>query len=524
MRVIVSEPISEQGLEILRREASVDVFLDLSAEDLASRLPGYDALLVRSQTKVTASLIAAGTDLKVIGRAGVGVDNIDVEAASERGIIVVNAPEGNIIAAAEHTMAMMAALARNIPAAHASLCNAKWQRNSFIGVELYKKTLGIVGLGQVGSEVAKRAKGFDMRVIAFDPYVSTTRAEKLGVRLATLDEIWRESDFITFHVPKTKETAYMVGARELGLMKEGVRLVNCARGGIIDEAALCEAITSGKVGGAALDVFESEPPGACPLLKLDQVVGTPHLGGSTYEAQVNVAVEVAEQILAALKGLPLTAAVNAPSIPSEALAVLAPYITLAEHMGSFFVQAMDGGIHTVEISCLGEIASYPVTPLTNSFLKGLFKIMLGNGINAVNAPVLARQRGIRISETKSASARDFANLVSVRVDTDQGTRTIAGTLFGTQEPRIVQLDGYRMDISPAPYMLVSEHIDKPGIIGKVGTILGTHRVNIAGMQVGRKSIGGEAVMVLQVDHDLEAPVLRAVEEVDGIIGARVVRL
>ncbi|MBT9171858.1 MAG: D-3-phosphoglycerate dehydrogenase [Syntrophomonadaceae bacterium] len=524
MKILVSDQISELGVAKLKEKASVDVLTELSPEELIARIPDYDALVVRSSTKVTRQVLEAGSRLKVVGRAGVGVDNIDVPAATERGIIVINAPEGNTISAAEHTIALMTSLARNIPAAASSMRAGEWKRTKFMGVELYKKTLGVIGLGRIGSEVVKRAKAMDMNILAYDPYISVEKAEKLGVTLTSLEDIYRKADFITLHAPLTKSTQYLIGEKELSLMKDGVRIINCARGGLINEQALQRALCSGKVAGAALDVFEKEPAVDNPLCSLENVIVTPHLGASTEEAQVNVAVQVAEQVVNALLGEPLVSAVNVPVIPPETLADVKPFIPLMRILGSFYTQVFNGQVEAVEIYYNGEIAAYTVTPLTNSFLIGLLSVMLQETVNYVNAPVIAKQRGIKVREVVSRTVETFTNLITVTVRTSDGCQTIAGTLFNKNDVRIVQIGKYRIEVVPSQYMIVSTYIDMPGVIGRVGTILGGSKINIAGMQVGRQSIGGEAVMVLQVDSPVSEDVLSRVQEVEAILTTRFVKL
>lgn len=525
-RVLVSDPVSEEGLKLLQEAAQVDVRTDLSPEELMEIIADYDGLLVRSGTQVTAELIAAGKKLKVIGRAGVGVDNIDVQKATEQGVLVINAPEGNTISAAEHAMALMLALARNIPQASASLKEGQWKRSKFIGLELYKKTLGIIGLGRIGSEVAKRARAFGMNILAYDPYISAERAEKLGVVPVSLKEIFSSSDFITLHIPKTPATQYIIGTAELARMKKGVRIINCARGGLIDEKALYQAIVDGRVAGAAIDVFEEEPPGSDnPLLKLEQVITTPHLGASTQEAQVNVAVQVAEEMVNFLKGEPIHMAVNVSVLPPEILTEVEPFIPLMKTLGSFYMQVFDGRIESIEITYSGNIAEYPVTPLTTALLIGFLRVMLNSNINFVNAPIIARQRGIKVKEITSKDISNYNNLITVKVKTSsEQTFTVAGTLFSTNDIRIVQIGDYHIEVVPSRFMFVCKYIDKPGVIGKVGTILGNNNINIAGMQVGRQEVGGEAVMVLQVDNHISEEVLKELEKVEYIISTRFVEL
>ncbi|MBS3982712.1 MAG: phosphoglycerate dehydrogenase [Dethiobacter sp.] len=524
MKVLVSDQISDLGVAKLKEKALVDVKTDMTPEQLVAVISQYDALVVRSSTKVTRQVLEAGTNLKVVGRAGVGVDNIDVEAATERGIIVINAPEGNTISAAEHTIAMMTSLARNIPDASTSMKKGEWKRSKFMGVELYKKTLGVVGIGRIGSEVIKRAKAMDMDILAYDPYIAAERAEKMGVTLTSLEEIYRKADFITVHTPLTKATKHMIGKKELAMMKDGVRIINCARGGLIDENALYDALVSGKVAGAALDVFEEEPVSCNPLCSLSSVIATPHLGASTEEAQVNVAVQVAEQVANALLGEPLVSAVNVPVIPPETLADVKPFIPLLKKLGSFYTQVFNGQVEAVEILYSGEIANYPVTPLTNSFLIGLLSVILQETVNYVNAPVIAKQRGIKVREVVSKTVENFTNLITVTIKTADGTQTIAGTLFNRDDIRIVQIGKYRIEVIPSRYMLVTTYMDMPGVIGRFGITLGNHNINIAGMQVGRQSIGGEAVMVLQVDSPVSEEIIAKLQELDAIMSIRFVRL
>ncbi|NLZ92469.1 MAG: phosphoglycerate dehydrogenase [Firmicutes bacterium] len=524
MKVLVSDSISQQGIAKLQEKVVVDVKTNLTEAELIAIIPAYDALIVRSATKVTRPIIEAAKKLKVIGRAGVGVDNIDIEAATEKGIIVINAPEGNTISAAEHTIAMMTSLARNIPSASASLKAGEWKRSKFMGVELYQKTLGVIGIGRIGSEVIKRAKVMGMHILAYDPHISAERAEKLGVTLATPEEIYRNADFITLHTPKNKSTMHMIGAAEIAMMKKGVRLINCARGGLIDEAALCAGLKEGKIAGAALDVFEEEPAVANPLCDFENVIVTPHLGASTEEAQINVAVQVAEQIINILQGEPPVTAVNVPSIPPETLSDVKPYVPLMEKMGSLYAQLFSGQVDQINIFYNGEIADYPVPPLTTSFLIGFLSNFLEGAVNSVNAPVLAQQRGIKIQETRSTAVDNFTSLITVTAKQGDETHTIAGTLFNQQDIRIVQIDQYHLEVIPSQYMLVTNHIDMPGVIGRVGVVLGSENINIAGMQVGRKSIGGEAVMALQVDSPVPEDTLEKLRSLEGMYSVKFVQL
>ena len=525
MRILVADPVSEQGVSLLQKEFNVDIKLRLTPEALISVISEYDALVVRSETKVTAAVIEAADRLKVIGRAGVGVDNIDVEAATKKGIIVLNAPEGNTMAATEHTIAMMLALARNIPQAHASMKAGKWERSKFMGVEMRGKTLGVFGLGRIGAGVAKRALAMEMNVVAYDPYISDHQAKTLGVELAEIDDILAVADFITLHLPLTAETRNLFNADRLAKLKTGVRLVNCARGGLIDEAALAEALKSGKVAGAAIDVFGKEPVEANnPLLSLDNVVLTPHLGASTAEAQVGVAVDVAVGISAALKGEPVATAVNMAPIPKHVLDIIRPYLTLAEKMGCLAVHLAEGRISRLQVEYNGEISEIDAKMLTTAVVKGVLNPILQERVNFVNAPGIAKVRGLKVTEVKSKEAAHFANLITVRAATDKGETMVAGTLFGKEEGRIVIIDGYRVDVEPKGWLLIGPHIDKPGIIGKVGTALGDNNINIVSMQVGRTATPGSSIMVMTVEQDIPTPVMLKIKAVDGILDAKLVNL
>lgn len=522
-KILVSDQISEKGLELLSKEMEVDYLPGLSKEEILQRIAEYDALMVRSGTKVTRDIIEAGTNLKIIGRAGVGVDNIDVEAATERGIVVVNSPGGNTRAAAEHTIALMLALARNIPQAHMMLKQGEWKRSKFMGMEVYGKTLGVIGFGRIGREVAKRAQGLGMEVIAYDPYISEESAERIGVQLVDLPTLLQKADIITIHTPLTKETKHLLGEEELKKMKKGAKIINTARGGIVDEIALAKAIEEGIIGGAAIDVFEQEPPPPDhPLLKLEQVIVTPHLGASTVEAQEYVAVDVAEQIVNFFKGIPPSSPVNLPVLPPEVLSLVQPYIQLMERMGRLLAGIGGKKINKVEITYYGDITETETSVLTRSFLKGLLEPVLSLPINIVNAPIIAENRGIGVSETRSSAPIDYANLSIAKLYSEEGIRTVGGTVIGKGEPRIVSIDGYRVDFVPEGIVLITSHIDKPGMIGKVGTILGKNDINIAGMNVGRVEKRGKAVMVLSVDENIPPNVLKEIKEIDGIEKAWVV--
>ncbi|KCZ72990.1 D-3-phosphoglycerate dehydrogenase [Candidatus Methanoperedens nitroreducens] len=519
MKVLVSDPISEQGIEILSKEVDVDIATGLEPSELIKRIGDYEALIVRSETQVTKDVINTGKKLKIIGRAGVGVDNIDVNAATERGIIVVNAPEGNTISAAEHTIAMMMALSRNIPQANASLKGKKWDRKRFMGVEVRDKILGVIGLGRIGTEVARRAAGMEMKILAYDPFISPERAEELGVELTTVEGIVKRADYITVHTPLTKETKNLISDREFAIMKKGARLVNCARGGIINEEALAKAVRDGIVSGAAIDVFTKEPPFDNPLLELDSVIVTPHLGASTEEAQINVAVTVAEQVINALKGLPVKNAINMPYVKPDVMQILEPYLPLAEKLGKLCTQLMGSNYEKIEVSYCGEIADQNVAPLTLAVLKGLLEPVLGPGVNYVNAPGIAKERKIKVIESKSETVDGYPSQISVRLSKKGDEKLVNGTILG-KEPRIIKIDTYRIDVVPTGYMIVAKHEDRPNIIGPCCMILGRNNINIAGMQVGRIAIGGEAIMVLNIDCDVSDGILDEIRSINGIIDAK----
>jgi len=525
-KVLVSDAIDPVGLGILSQVAQVDVKLGLSAAELVQAIPTYDALMIRSGTFVTREVIEAANQLKIIGRAGVGVDNVDVDAATQQGIVVVNSPEGNTIAAAEQALAMMLSLARHIPAANQSLKEEQWDRKQFIGVEVYKKTLGIVGLGKIGSHVATVARAMGMKLLAYDPFISMERAEQLGCRLVDLDLLFKEADYITLHVPKTPETTNLINEAAIAKMKPTTRLINCARGGIIDEAALAKALGEGHLAGAALDVYENEPLEAeSPLRQLGKsVVLTPHLGASTAEAQVNVAVDVAEQIRDVLLGLPARSAVNIPGLYPEAMEKLGPYLKLAETVGNLVGQLAGGRVESLDIRLQGELAASDSQPLVVASLKGLLTPALRERVNYVNASLEAKQRGIRVVETRDSSVRDYAGSLCLTAKGSMGEHSITGALLGREETRIASIDGFPINVPPSPYMLVTLHRDMPGIIGTIGSLLGSFNVNIASMQVGRKIVRGDAVMVLSLDDPIPDNILADIYQVPGIRDAYMVSL
>jgi len=527
MKILVSDLLSEEGLKILKevKEFQVDVKTDLKPEVLKEIIKNYDALIVRSATKVTKEIIDAAGSLKVIGRAGVGLDNVDLEAATQKGIIVMNTPAGNTISTAEHTVSMILALSRNIPQANASTKTGEWKRSKFMGVELYNKTLGIVGFGRIGSEVAKRVLSFGMRVIAYDPFLSKEVAENLGVEVVELKELFTRSDYITVHTPLTEETKHMISAKEFALMKKGVRIINCARGGIIDEQALVEAIKEGKVMGAALDVFEKEPLSADnPLLKLDNVIITPHLGASTEEAQVNVAIEVVEIVRDALLGKGIRNAANYPCLEAEVCKVLEPYIILSEKMGLFTSQLAEGRFQELNITYSGEINQYDLSPLTFALVKGVLSPILKETVNFINSLALAKERGINIKEAKSSKAGEFVNLVQLEVKTDKESRKVAGTLSANKKPRIVKIDDYYVEASPEGDMVVLQNWDKPGIIGNLGTILAKHNINIASMTFGRQAPGEKAISVFNVDSPISVELMEKIKKTENVLSVKGIRI
>ncbi len=524
-KVLVADPIAEEGIEILKQAADVDVKIGLTKDELAAIIGEYDALAVRSETKVTGDIIAKAEKLKIIGRAGVGVDNIDVEAATNRGILVVNSPEGNTLAAAELTVAMLLALARNIPQADATMRAGRWDRKKFMGSEIYGKTLGVIGLGKIGREVVSRLQSFGMSVIGNDPYLKPEQADALGIKLVDLDTLYAQSDYISVHTPKTKETTGMINAEKLALMKPTVRLINCARGGIIDEAALAEAAKAGKIGGAAVDVYTTEPvPADNPLLGIPNIVTTPHLGASTEEAQVNVAIDIAEQIVEVLAGKPARAAVNMPSVSADMLGRLQPYLTLAEKIGSLHAQLTSSPISEVEVVYAGDFESLPTVHLTRAVLKGLLEPVVAESVNYVNAPAIAAGRGIKVTESRTSASGDATGAtLTVKKRGGSAEREISGVVLG-KDLRILTIDGYRVDVRPTGPMLVTQHTDRPGVIGKVGTLLGDNAINIAGMHVGRESEGTRAVMVLKLDTPTPDPLLEQIRQIDGMETARLVQL
>jgi D-3-phosphoglycerate dehydrogenase / 2-oxoglutarate reductase len=520
MRILVTEPLSDRGLELLREEHEVDVRTDLAAGGLAEAVAGYDALVVRSQTKVDAATIEAGANLKVIARAGIGLDNVDVEAATRRGVMVVNAPQSNILSAAEHTMALVLALARNVPQADAALRSGEWDRDRLQGVELHGKTLGIVGLGRVGTMVAQRALAFGMRLIAYDPYVSRERARELSIELMPdLGALLVQSDFVTIHLPRTAETEGLIGERELGLMKEGARMVNTARGGIVDEAALADALRSGRLGGAALDVFSEEPVTEHALFALPNTVVTPHLGAATREAQDKAGAAIAEMVRLALQGEFVPYAVNvAAAVVTEQVR---PFLPLAERLGRILTGLAEAPMRRLSVEYVGRVAEADTRVLTLAAVKGALTGVVHEPVSYVNAPTIARERGLEVSEARSPESQDYVNLVVVRASTEAGDVAVGGTLVGPRNAeRLVRVYDFDIDIAPSEHMVFFRYEDRPGVIGAVGTILGEAGINIASMEVGRKEAGGLALMCLTVDSPIPPEVLDRIVEAVGMKSAR----
>jgi D-3-phosphoglycerate dehydrogenase len=522
LKVLVTEPLSDTGLDLLRQEFAVDVRPELVADGLAEAIAPYHALICRSQTKVTGEVLERAQNLRVVGRAGIGLDNVDLDTATRRGITVVNAPQSNILSAAEHTIALILAQARNIPQADASIKGGRWERERFLGVELHGKTLGVVGLGRVGTMVAQRAQAFGMRLVAYDPYVSKERAKLLGVELMpNLEAVLVQADFVTIHLPRTAETEALIGEREIALMKHGARIVNTSRGGIVDERALVNALRDGKLAGAALDVFAEEPvPKAHPLLVFDNVVATPHLGASTAEAQDKVGTTIAEMVRLALRGEFVPYAVNVPAAGEVAEQVRA-FLSLAEKLGAILTGLAEAPVRALEAEYLGQLADHDTRVLTLAALKGALTRVVHEPVSFVNAAMIARERGVGVSERKSTASRDYVNLMSLRVETDAGEVAVGGTLVGARGgERLVQVYDFDVDMAPARYMAFFLYEDRPGVIGTVGTILGEAGINIASMEVGRKEAGGTALIGLTVDSPIPSEVLGQIERAIGAHRAR----
>lgn len=518
MKILVSDNLSESGIERLEAvpQFDVEVNTSLTHEELRQVIKEYDALVIRSATKVTEDIIEAADRLKIVARAGIGLDNVDIDAASKRGIVVMNTPEGNVITTAEHTIAMLFSLSRNIPQASASLKSGKWEKKRFRGKELFNKVLGIIGIGRIGRVVADRAKGLKMNVIAYDPYINAEVINRLGIEAVTLDELLRRSDYITVHTPITQETRNILNADSLAKAKKGVFVINCARGGIVNEPDLAEAIQAGVVAGAAVDVFTKEPPVGNPLVDLDQVVVTPHLGASTAEAQENVATAVADQVIDYLVNGTIRNAVNAPTIDGEVLANLSPYIHLGERLGSLLTQITRGAIDEVAIDYVGEVSSMETNPLTISILKGMLSPILGPEVNFVNAPLLAKDRNIRVTESKRTEAEDFTNLITIQMKTSQDVNLVAGTIFGKKDARLVRINDFRTEATMQGHLLLIYNIDTPGTIGAIGTCLGRNAINISMMDVGQVLERGENIIFLRTDSSVPDSVIQELLDLENV--------
>ena len=525
MKVLISDNLSARGVEILKKAGlEVDARSKTSVEEIEKIIGEYDALIIRSATKVTAGLLEKATKLKVVGRAGSGLDNVDIPAATKKGVVVMNTPGGNTVTTAEHTIGMIFACARMIPQAYSSLKAGKWEKKKFEGVELFDKTLGIVGLGAIGGVVANRCAAMGMKILAFDPFISAEKAKSLGIELADLETIWKRADFITLHTPKTKETAGLINKTTIAKMKDGVRIINCARGGIVNEGDLYEALKSGKVAAAAFDVFEKEPPENHPLLTLDNFIATPHLGASTKEAQENVATAVAEQIVDYLVAGTVRNAVNVPSVPKDQLPALSPYINLAERMGHFIGQLSEGGLTAVTVEYSGDVAGLKQEPITLAAMKGVLEPMLQETVNYVNAPLIAKDRGIEVKVSTSQGTTEYTSLIILRLRTGGGETSVYGTLNGKKEPRIVQVDDFPMETVPEGDMLVLMNNDKPGVIGGIGTTLGQNGINISRMQFGRETKGGRAMSVVSIDSTIPDAIMDQIRKLPNVLKVKQIRI
>ncbi len=529
VKVLVSDKLDKQGVEILKSNPNidVDVKVGMTKDELKQVIGNYDGIVIRSATKLTKDVLEHAKNLKAIGRAGIGVDNVDIPAASEKGIIVMNTPHGNTITTAEHTISMMMSISRSIPQATASMKSGKWEKSKFMGSELFNKVLGIVGLGNIGTIVADRCLGLKMKVIAYDPYISEENALKKGIKLVSLNEIFTQSDYITIHTPLTKDTKNLINKDTFKIMKNGVRIICCARGGIVNEDDLAEALQSGKVAGAAFDVFEKEPPDFNhPLIKSENFICTPHLGASTEEAQLNVSIAVAEQMADYLVNGTVTNALNVPSVSAEELKILAPYIKLGEKMGSFVTQMCTEscGFTDIFIEYYGDVVKYQVAPITLSLLKGLLTPIMGDNVNFVNAPIVVKERGIKINESKNSESKNFSSSIILKAKTLTGLLSIEGALFGKEDIRIVSINNFRVETEPKGHIILLYNHDKPGVIGNIGGFLGSKNINIGNMQFGRESIGGMAISIVQVDQEIAPSIIEDMKKLPNIVSATLIEL
>ena len=516
MKVLVSDNLGEAGIKMIQDEEGIDVDVKtgLSPEELKNIIADYDALVIRSATKVTEDFLNAATKLKVVGRAGIGLDNVDIPAATKRGVIVMNTPGGNVITTAEHAIAMILSLSRNIPEGTASLKAGKWDKKKLQGREIYNKVLGVIGFGKIGSIVADRARGLKMQVIVYDPFVTPELIEKSGFESVTIEELYNRSDYITVHVPKLKNTTGLINKDAFDQMKDGVMIVNCARGGIVDEDDLYEAMSSGKVAGAALDVFESEPPGVCQLFELDHLICTPHLGASTQEAQTKVAVDVAGQIIDYLKNGTVLNAVNVPSVTGDILKKLNPLLTLGNQMGSLQAQLSKGAVKEVVIEYAGDFKGLDLSPVSIAILRGLLTHVVKDDVNFVNAQILAKERGIKVTEATSDESREYINLITVKVDTTEMSNTVTGTIFGKNELRIVKINNFRLELIPNGHISLIYNLDKPGAIGSFATLLGKNNINIDQMQVGQEEGGELNIIFLKTNISLPSHVIEEMHQLE----------
>jgi D-3-phosphoglycerate dehydrogenase len=514
MKVLVSDNLGEIGIQMFKDEDGIDVDVKtgLSPDEQKAIIGDYDALVIRSATKVTEDLLKEAKQLRVVGRAGIGLDNVDIPAATKRGIVVMNTPGGNTVTTAEHAIAMMMALTRNIPQGTSSLKKSRWDKKQLQGREVFNKTYGVIGFGNIGSISAELARGLKMRVIVHDPIVQPDVIEKAGFESVSLEELYKQSDYITVHVPKIKQTIGLLDKHAFETMKTGVMIINCARGGIVSEKDLYDAIKKGKVAGAALDVFENEPPGDSPLFEFDNVIATPHLGASTREAQTNVAVAVADQIIKFLKDDTLINAVNAPSVTGELLTRLGPFLKIADRIGSLLAQLVTGPFKEVTVEYAGDFHGLELAPVTNALLKGLLTPTIAEGVNSVNAPIIAKEMGIKVTESTSAESFDYLNLITVKVITTEMSSSVAGTIFGRNDPRVVNIDDFRLEMVPEGYLSLIHNLDKPGAIGSIGMVLGENHINIAMMQVGQAKDGERNIIFLRTDTPMPDEVAKKLND------------
>jgi D-3-phosphoglycerate dehydrogenase len=525
-KVLVSDNLGEAGIKMFEEEPAiaVDVKAGLAPEELKTIIGDYDALVIRSATQVTEEILTAAVKLKVVGRAGIGLDNVDIPAATKRGVVVMNTPTGNVITTAEHTIAMMMALTRNIPWGTSTLKTGLWEKKKLQGREVFNKVLGIIGFGKIGSIVADRARGLKMQVMIHDPFVAPEQIEKAGFEPVSIGELYRQSDYISLHVPKMKETLGLLNKSAFDQMKDGVMIINCARGGIVDEADLNEALLSGKVAGAALDVFEHEPPGVCPLFEIDRVICTPHLGASTLEAQTNVAVQVAEQIIAYLKEGTVINAVNVPAVSGEVLDKIGPLLTLADRMGFLLAQLAGGPVKEVVIEFAGDFQDHDLSPVKTAVLKGLLTPMVKDDVNFVNAEVLAKERGIKVTEVTIPETEEYINLITVQIISEEGTNKVAGTIFGKKNPRVVNINNFRLELHPEGRFVLIHNHDKPGAIGSIGSLLGDNKINISRMRVGQEEGGDKTIIFLRTDDPIPNDVMDKLRELPLNISVRAFEL